>query len=290
MRISSFSATAIIGAFLMTGCQQDGTTSSEARPESATIADPASQSAAGLGALTGSIQAANEAVIGSGGASTGSRGFSRLRDSGAQFDWKNTGTLIVDLDARAADGTDLHPQASGTMSISWTGAVTTSQPTGNSGVAALDVTVTVVTPVTFTEQRGTRTWVSTWDSGSTLTYDLDFDWSRTDQEHWTLNIDARAALASSSLRVVDPRNRVSQLVGGGTRRETATVIQAGSAFTITGTATANLTGTIVTDGGPQHTWRWQRTGIDSYQFTWDGVVYGPYSRAQALVYGWILIG
>ena len=289
MRYPFILSTALIGGLLSTGCEQDATTSSETRPDSATITDPANQSSAGLGAITGSIKAANEAVIGSGGATTGSRGFSRLRDSSAQFDWKNSGTLLVDLDARTTDGAELHPDASGTMSISWSGAVTTSQPTGTSGVAALDVTVTVMTPVTFTERRGTRTWVSTWGTGSTLTYDLDFDWNRTDQEHWTLNMDARAALASSALQVVDPRSRASQLSGGGTRRETASVIQSGSAFTITGTATANLTGTIITDGGPQHTWRWQRTGVDSYQFTWDGVVYGPYSGAQALVYGWILI-
>ncbi len=100
-----------------------------------------------------------------------------------------TGSRTIDM-ATANDGLGnlLFPGCTGSITIAWTGAVTSSQPTGSGGVGDWTVTITAATPVIRIDgQAGVIVFIP---QGTALTTAMSVSANRADAADWHLTADA----------------------------------------------------------------------------------------------------
>jgi len=273
-------------AMAWSGCGADSAAGAPApvvQPDSALVAQPAADTAIAFAALTGAIDEANNEVVSDADSSTsGAVSSGKARRSGNR---SSTGTRVIDLDSVDGLGNDRWPLATGQLLVSWSGVETVSQPLGTTKVGEYEIKIIAQTPITYTVIKPSGTWTSTWTSGSTITYALDASGQYVGEELTSMTLHGRTTMTATELRVVDPQGRRSVIIGGGNKTFSVTLVNNNEENEVVQLdARADVSGTISTDNGPRHDWRWQRTGLDAYMFTWNGVVYGPYTGAQAVKY------
>ncbi|HYE04761.1 MAG TPA: hypothetical protein VEL07_04490 [Planctomycetota bacterium] len=272
------SIAAAVGITLVAGCgsQGDSDKDSAATP-SAPQAASAQQSAATLEALSSSLDLANETII-QRGTHTDASLTAAVRDTEAEapFEFTGTGSVTVDLDLMV-DGQDAYPNATGRVTIAWTGAVSVSQPLHTFGEAHYDVTVDYDEDCVFTDPRNGNT--ATIAADSALSYSLDLDWFRESDENWYIDAVSDHGADAFDLTVVC--GGVSrQAIVDGSRHATGHLGYQGGVFTASKTVTSLWT---VQTSGPDgsHTVVWDRPSLNRIFIVVDGVRFGPYTLAEA---------
>ncbi len=272
------SIAAVAGIALIAGCGSQGDSTGAAPAPSATQKVSAQESAASLEALASTMDLANDAII-SDGTNTTTAGTSAIRDTIAEstFDFSESGSVTVDLDQTDSDGHDLHPNATGVVTIAWSGAVSISQPTHTFGQAAYDVSVHYDQACVFTDPRNGNT--ATIAADSALSYSLDLDWFRESDDNWY--VDAVADHGATAFDVTTVCAGVTrQAIIDGTRHATGHLGYQGGVLSASKTVTSYWT--VQTSGpGGNHTVIWDRPALNQIFIVVDGTRFGPYTLAQA---------
>ncbi|MBA3845379.1 MAG: hypothetical protein H0X45_01915 [Planctomycetes bacterium] len=274
------SIAAVASIALIAGCGSQGGSDADAAPTpSATQTANAQESAATLEALSSSLDLANDAII-QDGTHTDASLTAAVSDTDAEsaFEFSQSGSVTVDLDL-IVDGRDIHPNATGQVTIAWSGEVVVSQPLHTFGEAHYDVTVHYDEDCVFTDPRNGNT--ATIAADSALSYSLDLDWFRESDDNWY--IDAVADHGASAFDLTVVRSGVSrQAIVDGTRHATGHLGYQGGVFTASKTVASYWT---VRTSGPDgnHTVVWDRPALNQIFIVVDGTRFGPYTLAQARI-------
>ncbi len=297
MNTSIRSALAVLGAGLIaltSGCGKSSSSSSSPAAPPATAAATAQNSGSSIDALDQATKISSDAIISGGTGTTvstsdvsaGSATMSAQPASGAQarsataFDFTTSGTLTVDLDAVDGAGHDRFPNATGSFTVSWTGSVVASQPTGTGGTAGYDVTVTYDTDCVFTDPVSGA--VATIQHGSTHAYTLELAWSRTDASHWTIDADHHLNVPSFAETLVHGADTWSGALVGN-RHEVDHLVDTAGVLSLSRTVVADWT-VDLSENAVSHHIVWHRPALDTIYVTVDGTTYGPYTAAQVWWY------
>jgi hypothetical protein len=281
-------ATVCAVALLFAGCQSEEDGASAPSAGAVTTAQEANSA---IEALSLSSAIATDALLSAGSGTTVTTSGSETATSttsldgstaksASTFSFAVSGTVTVDLDQTLPGGGDRYPNATGTFSVAYdssgNGGPVIGTPGGTSGLVAYDVTVTAVTPCTFTDPRcGAATTIA---AGSSYTYEVEIGWNRTDATTWSMHSDTR--LSSSGLSGSGARAGVTWSASlSGTRRALNQLSYANNALTVTRTVTGDWTVNTVRNGVP-HTVIWHRPALDRIFITVDGTTYGPYTLGQ----------
>lgn len=286
-RTRNLSGLAVPGAALATlvlvaGCGSGSSTNATVQNAGATT-PPAEQlavvqmSASAVDAVSQSSAAASDAIIQGGTSASASTRAASGSTAATPFHFANSGTFTVDLDAADGLGGDRYPNATGRFTVSYSGSVVSSQPTGSGGTAGYDVSLTFDTDVVSTDPgNGAR---ATIDRGSSIAYGLEITWNRPDADHWTLSSDAQLTVPTWSGSLVKGSDTASG-THSGHAHETHSLAYDAGAFTYVPTIVSHWNSTV-TRNGATHAVVWDRPSIDRISVTVDGITYGPYTRAQA---------
>jgi len=264
-------ALALAAAFAA-GCGGNGS-SATTGPTDAQKAS-AQQADAGGSTVEQTMDAANNAILENGapGSTSAQSNSSKAATAAVAIDFQASVTATVDLDALNGSGQDSYPNASGKFSVSATGTLSGDAAAGQ---ASYGVTVTWLTDGVFTDPVCGAT--ATVASGSTWSYSLVVQWSKTDALNWS--IQATSDVNGSLNATVTAHSKTWTVTGNVTRHASLTLSQTAgtTAFTfgIHGQRTV-----VVTDGTETHTVVITLNALDNITIEVDGTVFGPYTLAQ----------
>lgn len=207
-------------------------------------------------------------------------GRSSRAPSTSGFNFQNSVSLTIDLDAKNSSGVDLFPNATGTLGVSATGS-STSSGTGTFS-ASYAVTVTYQTDVTFTDpESGVKATVK---SGTTLDYTSDISLTITNLVlySWSLtSVGTAKTTTSFSVTVTDGTDTFNATVDADLK-VTLTLTGIGNIPTSLSVDLSGFWQATVTNASTSesHTVRFDITSLQSIMVTIDGASFGPYTAAQ----------
>jgi hypothetical protein len=235
---------------------------------------PAQQANSGSASVEQTMDASNDAIVENGapGSTTAKTGVSATSTPGTSINFQATVNLTVDLDSLNASGQDAYPNASGKFSVSATGTITGD---AGAGQATYAVQITWLTDGVFTDPVcGVSATVA---SGSTWSYSLVVQWTKTDDLNWS--IQATADVNGALNATVSDNGKTWTVTGTVTRHSTVNFTRTAGTYSFTFGITGQRT-VVVTDGTETHTVVSTMSALDHIVIEIDGVVFGPYTLAQ----------
>lgn len=263
-----------VAAALAAGCGSGGGTSATTGPAPSPIQKASAQQAdAGSSPIEQTADASNSAIVENGApGSTSAQTGLKSSTTGTTINFQATVNVTVDLDALNSSGQDAFPNASGKFSVSATG---TLSGDSSAGQATYAVTVTWLTNGVFTDPVcGASATVL---AGSTWSYSLVVQWSKTDDLNWS--IQATSDVNGSVNGTVTSGGTTWTVTGTVTRHESLTFSQTAGTYAFTFGITGQRT-VVVTDGTETHTVVITISALDHIVIEIDGVLFGPYTLAQ----------
>ncbi|HLY10130.1 MAG TPA: hypothetical protein VKW04_12555 [Planctomycetota bacterium] len=261
-------------AALGIGCGGTGSGAAATGGPSASQQAQSQQADAGSSSIEQTMDASNDALVENGapGSTSAKTGSSKSSTAGTTINFQASVTLTVDLDALNSSGQDAYPNATGKFSVSATGTITGDSTAGEATYA---VTVTWLTDGTFTDPVcGDSATIA---SGSTWSYSLVVQWSKTDDLNWAIQATADV---NGALNATVTHQKTTWTVTGTVTRHAALTFSRtagtyGFTFGISGQRTV-----VVTNGTETHTVIITMSALDHILIEIDGVVFGPYTLAQ----------
>jgi len=242
---------------------------------------------AASGAVTQSTSAATSAVIEAGtngessarapGRST-SRTHARKRPRPPGFSFGGSVSVTVDFDATTSGGADKHPNATGQIAVSATGAIS---GTSTAGSASYSMLVTFLTPCTFTDPMSGAS--ATVAAGGSFSYGLDVSWTWTDSANWGVASSSSGSVTALTATVTSSSGTSGATVNGG---HSATLSVSKTAGVLSASGTWSGSHEIAIAGGP--TVIISSSGPGSIYVTVGPFTYGPYTLVELLaIFGFI---
>jgi hypothetical protein len=259
-------------AALAVGCGGGGGSSSSGGPSEAQKVQAQQADAASSG-IERTQDAANDAIVESGApGSTSAKTGSAKTTTAVTINYQATVTVTVDLDVLNGSGQDAFPNASGKFTVTATGTI---NGDASAGEATYAVHVAWITDGVFTDPVCGKT--ATIATGSNWNYSLVIQWSKTDDQNWS--IQATADVSGALNATLTDGVKTWTVTGTVTRHAsvsfTNTAGTSSFTFSINGQRTV-----VVTDGTETHTVISTMTALDHIVIEIDGVVFGPYTLAQ----------
>jgi hypothetical protein len=278
MSSSPVRASFVLASAAMLAIAGCGKTESKPAPTTNT---PVKESSTAIMSVAQSTKAATDAILGGATGSAVSTSSARA-EAAAPFSFTASGEFDVDFDMKGGDGKDAFPDATGIMHVKYDGSAVGSSPAGSGGVAGWNVAVTFPTDVVYTDPQSHN--VSTMAAGSMIGYKLNVSWNRVDDQNWNVqtSYDVPASTGNIDLNMsllADGETTTAHVVGNQHIDASATAV--GGSVIVTYAVQEHWETTVSKNGATQ-TVIWDRPSTDSITLTVNGVVSGPFTRAQLL--------
>ncbi len=259
-------------AALAVGCGEGGGSSSGG--PSAAQKSQAQQADAASSGMERTQDAANDAIVESGapGSTAAKTNTAKSAKSTVTIDYQATVTVTVDLDSLNGSGQDAFPNASGRFTVSATGTVNGDEFAGQATYA---VHVAWITDGVFTDPVCGKS--ATIATGSNWNYSLVVQWSKTDDQNWS--IQATADVNGALNATLTEGAKTWTVTGTVTRHASASFTNTAGTYAFTFSINGQRT-VVVTDGTETHTVISTMTALDHIVIEIDGVAFGPYTLAQ----------
>jgi hypothetical protein len=261
-----------LAAALAVGCGGNGGSSSSGGPSEAQKVQAQQADAASSG-IERTQDAANDAIVESGApGSTAAKTGSAKTVSAVSINYQASVTVTVDLDGLNSSGQDAFPNASGKFTVSATGTV---NGDASAGQATYAVHVAWITDGVFTDPVCGKT--ATIATGSNWNYSLVVQWSKTDDQNWS--IQATADVSGALNATLTNGVKTWTVTGTVTRHASASFTNTAGTYAFTFSVNGQRT-VVVTDGTETHSVISTMTALDHIVIEIDGVAFGPYTLAQ----------
>jgi hypothetical protein len=266
--------TAALAALTLTiGCGDNGGGGGSAATPSPAQSAAVQKSDSAGDATNQTMNAANEALVDSGsGGAVAAKGVPSAARSTGSFSFQANVNITIDLNDTDAQGADRWPNAQGQLNIIAAGTLT---GTANAGTATYDVEAKWLTEGVFTDPvSGVVAKVA---QGSAIEYNLNVQWSYTDDFNWSISASSDLA-GQGTLTVID--DGVTYVAtDSGSRHVDVSFTRTPASFSIVYSVVGTRTVTV-TNGVESHVVTVDVNGLDHITVTVDGVVFGPYTGFQ----------
>lgn len=259
---------------LAVGCGGSGGGSSSSGGPSDAQKGQAQQADAASSGIERTQDAANDTIVESGapGSTAAKTGTAKSTTTAVTINYQASVTVTVDLDALNGSDQDAYPNATGKFTVSATGTVSGDS---SAGQATYAVHVAWITDGVFTDPVCGKT--ATIATGSNWNYSLVIQWSKTDDQNWS--IQATADVNGALNATVTDGAKTWTVTGTVTRHASVSFTDTAGTSTFTFSISGERT-VVVTDGTETHTVISTMTALDHIVIEIDGVAFGPYTLAQ----------